>query len=125
MRGGATVVLLLTIISLLISSLLLISCPPPHPPQDSPVPFRVDQLPMSDNVMGIWSSLVRLAGISGGVGPVATSAPAIHTHPFSLTMKPKPVAKEETHTGVCVCVSCDNDEYIECHVTVMYRSCDI
>ena len=28
--------------------------------------FRVDQLPMSDTVMGIWSSLVQLAGSGDG-----------------------------------------------------------
>ena len=55
---------------------------------------------MSDNVMGIWSSLVRLAGISGGMGPVATNIPAIHTHPFSLTMKLVPAAKGEQNAGV-------------------------
>lgn len=35
--------------------------------------FRVDQLPMSDTVMGIWSSLVRLAGSGEGVLPAVFS----------------------------------------------------
>ena len=56
-------------------------------------PFRVDQLPMSDNVMGIWTSLVRLAGSNAVAGVVATDAPGIHTHPVSLTMKPILAAK--------------------------------
>ena len=63
--------------------------------------FRVDQLPMSDNVMGIWTSLVRLAG-SGGAVPVATDAPGIHSNPISLTMKPKPTPKGKITEGTYV-----------------------
>ena len=48
---------------------------------------------MSDNVMGIWTSLVRLAGSNAVAGAVATDAPGIHTHPVSLTKKPIPAAK--------------------------------
>ena len=36
---------------------------------------------MSDTVMGIWSSLVRLAGAGTGSNPLATTTPAIHTQP--------------------------------------------
>ena len=64
-------------------------------------PFRVDQLPMSDNVMGIWTSLVRLAGSNAVVGAVATDAPGIHTHPVSLTKKPILAAKGTFTDGLC------------------------
>jgi len=54
--------------------------------------FRVDQLPMSETVMGIWGSLVRLAGVSGG----AISSTALPASPFqpppSLTQS-HPVSK--------------------------------
>ena len=43
--------------------------------------FRVDQLPMSETVMGVWTSLVRLSGTGGrGVAAAMAAAPA---HPAS------------------------------------------
>ena len=53
--------------------------------------FRVDHLPMSETVMGIWSSLVRLAGTAAGSASAAL--PGALFQPPSLTKKPaKPFA---------------------------------
>lgn len=51
--------------------------------------FRVDQLPMSETVMGIWGSLVRLAGTSGGAIS-STALPATPFQPLSLTQSLPP-----------------------------------
>ena len=51
--------------------------------------FRVDQLPMSETVMGIWGSLVRLAGTSGGAIS-STALPAAPFQPLSLTQSLPP-----------------------------------
>ncbi|CAI8025927.1 E3 ubiquitin-protein ligase HERC2, partial [Geodia barretti] len=37
--------------------------------------FRVDQLPMSETVMGVWTSLVRLSGPGGRVAAAAMATP--------------------------------------------------
>ena len=63
--------------------------------------FRVDHLPMSETVMGIWSSLVRLASTAAGSSSAAL--PGGLFQPPSLTKKPaksiasKPEA-ERKHT---------------------------
>ena len=41
--------------------------------------FRVDQLPMSETVMGIWTSLVRLSGTAGQ--GIAAAMAAVPAHP--------------------------------------------
>lgn len=57
--------------------------------------FRVDHLPMSETVMGIWSSLVRLAGTAAGSSSAAL--PGALFQPPSLTKKPSksPASKME------------------------------
>lgn len=59
--------------------------PPPPSPQLPVLSFRVDQLPMSETVKGVWSSLVKLAGSGGGAAPLAGLPPS------SLQTLPQPL----------------------------------
>jgi len=50
--------------------------------QFASAPFGVDQLPMSDTVMGVWTSLVKLAGTTTSIASIQSPTANI-TGPFS------------------------------------------
>jgi len=66
--------------------------------QFASAPFGVDQLPMSDTVMGVWTSLVKLAGTTTSVmpSPIATSV----TGPFSAPTQQGADGKRMSHLSL-------------------------